>query len=144
MLGEHETTMNYRECILDYAEGIEETLVMMEADPEYYVFQKMSGLMGLILTKYVLSIYPDEPPPPGPIYTQCASCLKHCNTVAKQTLKKERKQYMREHGNLKNFEENRSRFQDLKCAYCKMVADDDELSLRVYKDFCEKYPHLMP
>ena len=140
-MAKHEiSTMNYRDCILDYAEGIEETILMIEADPESYVFEKIRGPMGLILQRYAGSIYPTELPH---IQVQCASCLKETKIVAKQTLKKERKLYMREHGNLKNFEEKLTRFQNVKCVYCKGVDHADEIRLQHYRNFCDKYPHLM-
>jgi hypothetical protein len=130
---------SYREACIDFSPGIEQTLIMIEADPEPYAIgeKKVRG-MNLILKNYAVSICKME----TSAIAQCSKCIDETNIVCKKTIKKERKIYMRECGNdkeaMKLFEANidTSRFH-VKCAFCKIVELSDES--RLYNEFCEKY-----
>lgn len=93
-------SIKFRKAILDFTHGYEEsTLLLIEEDPESYATGQIeiSGL-SIIMKKYAETLCPYGLSMCEPI-GKCYQCFKESKIIGKQTIKKERKKYMRECGN---------------------------------------------
>ena len=138
--------IKFRKAILDFTNGYEETtLLLIEEDPEPYATGQIEvrGL-SIIMKKYAETLCPYELCISKPI-GKCYMCTKESTIVGKKTIKKERKKYMIECDNdkekMKLFEKNIdwSRFDNIKCVFCKKVLEKNNDYIKQYKAFCNKY-----
>lgn len=141
--------IKFREAILDFIHGIKDFIIQIEKDPEPYATGEIKiypSELYIIIQKYAQTIYTYsyklcifEP------IGECYGCLKESKIIGKQTIKKERKIYMRECANnkeaMKAFEINInwSRFDNIKCTFCQNTIKDNNNAIIKYNEFCNKY-----